>query len=193
MWLPEKATTDDQRQFRQEIKMLQSVGRHPHIVSLIGYCTRVGRLRLVVEYCAQGDLLNFLRKVMSFDAWNLPVNFGKFLDLIFFRHSDTVHNNTGCYTKYRMLSSYLLVKTHKYISQDAYKSKCANAFFLLMYSDNLILLKWTNSPHKYYTKSTNCNASGRDRKWFLPRYEVLHPVEIYRRFQKNIFYIFRLI
>jgi serine/threonine protein kinase len=54
---------EDLREFKQEIDMMQSVGRHPHIVSLIGYCTRDGQLRLVVEYCAQGDLLSFLRKV----------------------------------------------------------------------------------------------------------------------------------
>lgn len=111
MWLPEKSTVDDQRQFRQEINMLQSVGRHPHIVSVIGYCTRVGRLRLVVEYCAQGDLLNFLRKVMSYDTWNLPVNFGKFLDFFILRHSATVHNNTGGYSKTGILSSWVFVKS----------------------------------------------------------------------------------
>ncbi|XP_069683137.1 tyrosine-protein kinase receptor torso-like [Periplaneta americana] len=63
--LREDPTTEDLRQFRQEINMMQSVGRHPHIVSLIGCCTRAGRLRLVVEFCALGDLLNFLRKNCS--------------------------------------------------------------------------------------------------------------------------------
>jgi serine/threonine protein kinase len=65
VWSPEKPSTEEVRQFRQEINMMQSVGRHPNIVSLIGCCTSGGLLRLVVEYCAQGDLLNFLRKVQS--------------------------------------------------------------------------------------------------------------------------------
>ncbi|XP_033610373.1 tyrosine-protein kinase receptor torso isoform X2 [Cryptotermes secundus] len=60
--LREDPTTEDLRQFKQEIYMMQSVGRHPNIVSLIGCCSRDGQLRLVVEYCTQGDLLTFLRK-----------------------------------------------------------------------------------------------------------------------------------
>jgi serine/threonine protein kinase len=63
LWSPEDPTTEDLRQFKQEIYMMQSVGRHPNIVSLIGCCSRDGQLRLVVEYCTQGDLLTFLRKV----------------------------------------------------------------------------------------------------------------------------------
>ncbi|KDR17781.1 Fibroblast growth factor receptor 3 [Zootermopsis nevadensis] len=58
-------SAEEVRQFRQEIIMMQSVGRHPNIVSLIGCCTSDDLLRLVVEYCAQGDLLNFLRKKWS--------------------------------------------------------------------------------------------------------------------------------
>ncbi|GFG30517.1 hypothetical protein Cfor_03994, partial [Coptotermes formosanus] len=80
--LREKWTLDRQRQFRQEIAMLQSVGRHPHIVSLIGYCTHAGRLRLVVEFCSHGDLLNFLRKVISFETRNFTASFGRVLDSI---------------------------------------------------------------------------------------------------------------
>ncbi|KAJ9596281.1 hypothetical protein L9F63_027095, partial [Diploptera punctata] len=63
--LRDEPSTEELRQFKQEINVMQSVGQHPHIVSLIGCCTRSGRLRLVVEYCAEGDLLNFLRK-----RWN---------------------------------------------------------------------------------------------------------------------------
>ncbi|PSN53900.1 Tyrosine-protein kinase receptor torso [Blattella germanica] len=66
--LRDEPSTEDLRQFKQEIKVMQSVGRHPHIVSLIGCCTRSGRLRLVVEYCAEGDLLNFLRKHWNYLA-----------------------------------------------------------------------------------------------------------------------------
>jgi serine/threonine protein kinase len=79
---PEDSTIRVQRQFRQEMAMMKSVGRHPHIVSLIGYCTRAGRLELVVEFCAQGDLLNFLRKVISFEARNFTVSLGNVLDSI---------------------------------------------------------------------------------------------------------------
>jgi len=67
------------------------------------------------------------------------VNFGKFLDFIFLRHSTTIHNNIGFYSKLGILSSDLFVKSPKYIFLDAYQSECASAFLFLVYSDNLIL------------------------------------------------------
>lgn len=57
----------DIRDFKQEIEIMKSVGSHQHIVSLIGCCSKVQSddLRLIVEYCARGDLLTYLRT-----AWN---------------------------------------------------------------------------------------------------------------------------
>lgn len=46
---------------------MKSVGSHPNLVSIIGCCTRreTRRVMLVVEYCALGDLQNYLRS-----AWD---------------------------------------------------------------------------------------------------------------------------
>lgn len=47
---------------------MKSVGIHPHLVSIIGCCTKVkvmNSVMLIVEYCALGDLQNYLRA-----AWN---------------------------------------------------------------------------------------------------------------------------
>nr|CAD7592303.1 unnamed protein product [Timema genevievae] len=54
---------EDVQSFQEEIKMMKSVGRHPNIVSIIGCCTQVGKMRLIVEYCALGDLKKYLRNV----------------------------------------------------------------------------------------------------------------------------------
>lgn len=60
--LRENPTSEDMRQFQQEISMMKSVGKHPHIVSIIGCCMCSGPLWLIVEYCALGDLQDYLRK-----------------------------------------------------------------------------------------------------------------------------------
>ncbi|CAH2984733.1 unnamed protein product [Chilo suppressalis] len=53
-------TVEEIRSFRSEMELMKSVGAHPHIVSLVGCCS--GRRPLiVVEYCARGDLLTYLR------------------------------------------------------------------------------------------------------------------------------------
>ncbi|XP_063230535.1 tyrosine-protein kinase receptor torso [Bacillus rossius redtenbacheri] len=59
--LKSNAGIEDEQSFRQEMEVMRAVGQHPCIVSLVGYCTRDHRLRLVVEYCRHGDLQRFLR------------------------------------------------------------------------------------------------------------------------------------
>lgn len=56
------------KHFLREINIMKSVGSHPNLVSIIGCCVSDKppySLMLVVEYCALGDLQNYLRT-----AWN---------------------------------------------------------------------------------------------------------------------------
>ncbi|XP_065844331.1 uncharacterized protein [Oscarella lobularis] len=46
----------------EEIKLMKRIGKHPHIVSLLGCITTSKPFCLIVEYCTNGDLLNYLRK-----------------------------------------------------------------------------------------------------------------------------------
>ncbi|KAK5648851.1 hypothetical protein RI129_003743 [Pyrocoelia pectoralis] len=59
------SSVEEIKQFEHEIEIMKSVGSHPHLVSLIGCCTKMGHLGpfLVVEYCAKGSLLSYLRAV----------------------------------------------------------------------------------------------------------------------------------
>ena len=41
---------------------MKEVGSHRNIVNMLGCCTSVEPMYLVVEYLANGDLLNYLRK-----------------------------------------------------------------------------------------------------------------------------------
>ena len=41
---------------------MKEVGVHRNIVNMLGCCTRVEPMYLVVEYVSHGDLLNYLRK-----------------------------------------------------------------------------------------------------------------------------------
>ncbi|KAH7693370.1 Protein F09A5.2 [Aphelenchoides avenae] len=44
----------------QEINLMKEIGSHPHIVNFLGYVALECPL-IVMEYCAEGDLLNYLR------------------------------------------------------------------------------------------------------------------------------------
>ncbi|KAH7705476.1 TK/KIN6 protein kinase [Aphelenchoides avenae] len=57
-----KDSTDEARSdLVREIDFMKSLGTHPHVLSMLGHTTLNGdRLALVLEYCAGGDLLNWL-------------------------------------------------------------------------------------------------------------------------------------
>lgn len=59
------ASVEEVREFHKEISLMKTVGKHKNIVSLIGCCTQSTRLLLVVEFCALGDLQNYLRQVST--------------------------------------------------------------------------------------------------------------------------------
>ena len=48
----------------REIDLMKELGVHPHIVNLVGYVPLESPL-IVMEYCANGDLLNYLRTHLS--------------------------------------------------------------------------------------------------------------------------------
>ncbi|KAL9920826.1 tyrosine protein kinase receptor torso isoform 1-T4 [Glossina fuscipes fuscipes] len=55
-------SVDDVRALLQEIGVMRSVGKHPNIVSIIGYNIRhYTQMMLLTEYCSFGSLLSFLR------------------------------------------------------------------------------------------------------------------------------------
>jgi len=60
--LPEYADDNNRTDFRQEIQFMKRLGYHAPIVSLIGYINDATDPILVIEYCAIGDLLQFLRQ-----------------------------------------------------------------------------------------------------------------------------------
>lgn len=65
--LKASTTSEEIRQFVQEIEIMKSVKPHPNIVSFIG-CTKANTCNgpmLIVEYCSRGDLQSYLR-----NAWD---------------------------------------------------------------------------------------------------------------------------
>lgn len=49
-------------EFRREIDMMKSVGKHPNILGIIGHCTaNIETLMLFTEFSDNGNLLDFLR------------------------------------------------------------------------------------------------------------------------------------
>jgi len=62
--LRDRPSGRDLDEFLREILLMQKVGKHPNIVSMIGCCLDANRrCMLVVEYCQLGDLQTYLRKV----------------------------------------------------------------------------------------------------------------------------------
>lgn len=54
----------DVKNFYREIQVMKSVPRHENIVGIVGHCTKnIFGLMLVTEYCSEGNLLDFLRKI----------------------------------------------------------------------------------------------------------------------------------
>ncbi|CAI6342955.1 unnamed protein product [Macrosiphum euphorbiae] len=67
--LRDRPSSRDLDEFLREILLMQKVGKHPNIVSMIGCCLDANRrCMLVVEYCQLGDLQTYLRKV-SIKSW----------------------------------------------------------------------------------------------------------------------------
>lgn len=63
-WLRDHPTARDTERFVHEILLMQTVGKHANIVSMIGCCLDANkRCMLVVEYCPLGDLQTYLSKV----------------------------------------------------------------------------------------------------------------------------------
>ncbi|XP_078349463.1 uncharacterized protein LOC144634385 [Oculina patagonica] len=60
--LCEEADDEQKKEFLKEIQLMKKVGSHRNIVNMLGCCTSVEPMYLVVEYLANGDLLNYLRK-----------------------------------------------------------------------------------------------------------------------------------
>lgn len=68
-WLRDHPTGRDTERFVHEILLMQMVGKHANIVSMIGCCLDVNkRCMLVVEYCPLGDLQTYLKKVSEYSA-----------------------------------------------------------------------------------------------------------------------------
>ncbi|XP_053672146.1 tyrosine-protein kinase receptor torso [Anopheles nili] len=60
--LKECPRVEDIIEFRREMEVMKSVGTHPHIVSIVGHCTKnIRKMMLLTEYCGRGNLLNYLR------------------------------------------------------------------------------------------------------------------------------------
>ena len=57
----EDGTSEDQLDLLKEVRLMKKIGQHKHIVSVLGSITRSHPICLIVEYCAHGDLQNFLR------------------------------------------------------------------------------------------------------------------------------------
>uniref|UniRef100_A0A914V4B8 Protein kinase domain-containing protein n=1 Tax=Plectus sambesii TaxID=2011161 RepID=A0A914V4B8_9BILA len=60
--LPNHADSVSKQDFLNEIGFMKNLGYHGHIVSMLGCITDPKEPCLVVEYCANGDLLKFLHK-----------------------------------------------------------------------------------------------------------------------------------
>ncbi|GMS81435.1 hypothetical protein PENTCL1PPCAC_3610, partial [Pristionchus entomophagus] len=70
--LPESADEESKSEFLREIMLMKSIGYHERLVNMLACVTDSEPLLLVVEFCSDGDLLQFLKKkckyMMKLDA-----------------------------------------------------------------------------------------------------------------------------
>jgi serine/threonine protein kinase len=46
----------------REIEFMKTLGSHPHVLQMVGFVGSESKPLLLLEYCADGDLLSLLRK-----------------------------------------------------------------------------------------------------------------------------------
>lgn len=75
--LKNSPSIDEISEFFGEIVVMKQVGHHPNIVGIIGHSTKnVYHMMLLIEYCSEGNLLDFLRNIwqqLPLDAINSPI------------------------------------------------------------------------------------------------------------------------
>uniref|UniRef100_A0A914DJM3 Protein kinase domain-containing protein n=1 Tax=Acrobeloides nanus TaxID=290746 RepID=A0A914DJM3_9BILA len=59
--LPPIADPSSSEDFLQEVNLMKTIVYHPHLLRMLGVCEKPG-LCLILEFCKNGDLLNFIRK-----------------------------------------------------------------------------------------------------------------------------------
>ena len=65
LWTVDFADAQEEREFREEIELMKGIGRHQHIINMIGCVTIGSPLCLIVEYMPGKDLLQHLRERRS--------------------------------------------------------------------------------------------------------------------------------
>ena len=58
---PKDAGDDLNKHFVDEINLMHEIEYHPYVVSFIGQCSSRAPLMLVIEYCSNGNLRDYLR------------------------------------------------------------------------------------------------------------------------------------
>ncbi|XP_065222419.1 vascular endothelial growth factor receptor 3-like [Planococcus citri] len=104
--LQDNATPKDIEQFGKEISLMEDVGIHNNIVSMIGSYPDTKRPLLIVEYCALGDLhaylCNIKRTLVNFSDYN-PTPLNQYQNTISYANGDDskylVHNKIYGVTK----------------------------------------------------------------------------------------------
>lgn len=59
--LKEYASAEEKRDLLREMRVMRELGKHPNVVTFLGYCTKDEPLLLVMELVSKGKLLSFLR------------------------------------------------------------------------------------------------------------------------------------
>ena len=60
-FLSERAGEEGKRQFLQEIDLMNEIGSHRNVLSMLGYWIKSEPIMIIMEYVPHGDLLQWLR------------------------------------------------------------------------------------------------------------------------------------
>ncbi|XP_070550445.1 fibroblast growth factor receptor 2-like [Ptychodera flava] len=66
--LKDNATGEDKKSLLDEFELLKHIGRHKHILSLVGCCTKTDEIYMLFEYMELGNLQDYLRKSRNYIA-----------------------------------------------------------------------------------------------------------------------------
>ncbi|XP_073248537.1 receptor-type tyrosine-protein kinase FLT3-like [Porites lutea] len=161
--LQDMSDSDQRKEFLDEIQLMKAVGSHRNIVNMIGCCTVVEPMFLLVEYVPYGDLLHYLRKHRG----KVKESLGD--------ESSGPYRSTYCETYFTDTNSTMKVRkdSHIYVNSP-WMSKEAGAIELLSFNNS------TETAHEMQPGEENkaLDSPEEDEKELKTNEEILTPGDL---------------